>query len=187
MSLESLLDQSEIRMRTNIRNDGRGFESEIEQTNLAYERRGIASLNKVVPPMRVLGGGKRVIFMKNPYLDFLGTWTAQHGRAIFVEVKSTSDRRLRFNSTGGFNIDQWNSMKRWRRAGAACCLLWESIRMVSLWTPEMLLEREIAEDRSLSFDSGLLVERGLGNILWDYLPVLERAVWGAKNSSKQLL
>jgi hypothetical protein len=99
-----LLDQDEAAMtRTNWRNDGRGFQKEIEQTCGAYQNRRAATLRKVDPPTRVIGtaAARRVIFRPNPFLDFAGSWTARHGRAIFVEAKSTSTHRLPFARSGG--------------------------------------------------------------------------------------
>jgi len=187
MSLQSLLDEHERTNagRTNASNDGRGFQSELERTNLGYEQRGIAVLQKVDPPVRILGGGRnvrKVIFMKNPFNDYIGTWTARYGRALFIEAKSTQTERLQFNGSGNFTIDQWTAMKRWRRAGAACALLWQVGGRVRLWLPEALLAAERAEERAISFESGLPVPRGLSNIVWDYLPVLQGALWPVKKA-----
>src|SRR6187402_1485458 len=80
----------------NISNNGKGFEGLISKLAQAYAARWIATLEKVEPPVRVIGFGpaRKVIFLKNPFLDYVGTWTAAGGRAIFIEGKSTAEDRL---------------------------------------------------------------------------------------------
>lgn len=165
-------------VRTNWRNDGRGFQAEIAMTTQTYRARGIATIAKTDPPTRVVGGGlgRRIIYMENPWLDYLGVWTAHHGRALLIEAKAV-DGRLPFKASGGLSETQWIAMKAWRRAGAACCLLWRQKGRVCLYTPERLAEADAREDLSLCFEDGLPVPQGEGMAIWDFLPVLENAIW----------
>jgi len=175
-----LLDTLEKTTRTNSTNDGRGFQKEIERTCAAYQNRRTATLRKVDPPTRVIGRTpeeRRVFFMANPFLDFVGVWTARHGRALFVEAKSTATHRLPFSRSGGITSEQVGSIKTWRLAGAAACVVWKFGGKVVLLTPEHLMEAERLELKSITFDRGLPVVPGEGFILWDFLPVLERALW----------
>lgn len=171
--------------RTNRANDGRSFEEEVTASFDAYARRGIATGNKVTPPVRILWipdkqtgvRTQRVIQMKNPYLDFLSVWTAKYGRAIFLEAKSTATHRLLVNRDNGLKEHQVANMFRWRRAGAAVCLLWRFDSRCCLFTPEMVQTAIARGDKSLVFAEGLPVPSIAG--LWDFLPVLEAAIWPA--------
>lgn len=166
-------------MRTNAFNDGRSFQKEIELTLSGYENRGMARMAKVDPPVRIFGGGgsRKVLFTANPWLDYAGVWTAQYGRAIFVEAKSTSSDRLPINRHGGLTESQWTAMRAWRRAGAACALLWKFDRRVALFVPEMLDEAIRAGEISVRFDEGRAVENGQGKVLWDFLSTLSDVLW----------
>jgi hypothetical protein len=177
-----LLAEHESAMRTNWRNDGRGFQDELKRTAEHYRRQGIAKLEKADPPTRLVGGGKfrKVIFLANPFLDFVGVWTAHHGRALFIEAKSHESGRLPINTSGGVSTTQWAALMAWRAAGAATAVLWRKAGEVRLWTPEMLLAEEALGHKSLVFEPGLLVRQGQGPLIWDFLPVLEAAIWGQK-------
>ena len=119
----------------------------------------------------------RVIYQPNPFLDFIGVWTALGGKPLFIEAKSTSGHRLSFGSGGGFSEGQWSATHRWRSAGAACALVWEFDERVVLFTPELLLVAQASGAKSLKHEDGLPVARGVGAIVWDFLPVLEQANW----------
>ena len=181
-------EQTAAPTRTNMRNTGKAFEKEIEMTAAGYQSRRIATLRKVDPPVAVIwpfdrATGKkvqRVIFKQNPWLDYAGVWTAHHGRMLLVEAKSTSNHRLPFNRHGGLTTEQCATASTWRACGAAVCIVWQYAGKVVLFTPEMLREAEARGDKSLTHDSGLPVPRGEGGILWDFLGVLESAIWPAK-------
>ncbi len=176
-------EQPATPQRTNRGNDGRQFEAEVEATLTNYALRGILSGQKVSPPVRIIwkpdpstGKSRQIIIqMKNPYLDYLAVWTARHGRALFVEAKSTSVHRLAVNRDAGLKEHQVENMYRWRKAGAAVALLWKFNGTVCLWTPEMIQRAIAMEYKSLRFDEGLPVASEGG--LWDFLPVLEKALW----------
>lgn len=170
--------------RSNWRNTGKEFEKEMERTFGAYQSLRVASLRKVDPPVRLIyyvdkatGEKKtRTIFLQNPWMDFAGVWTARHGRAIFVECKSTATHRLGLRD-GQLSPDQRAAMRTWRCAGAAVCVVWQWAGRVCLFTPEMIAEAEARDDKSIVFEAGLPVPRGEGSILWDFIPVLERKLW----------
>jgi penicillin-binding protein-related factor A (putative recombinase) len=176
-----VLDEMDRPARTNFKNDGKGFESEIAATAEAYERAGIARLQKVDPPVRVFwkAGKQQVIFLKNPWLDFAGVFTKRGGRALFVEAKSIEVGRLKVDADGGLSSTQWSAMKSWRRAGAACCVLWRKHGEVRLYVPEMIQAALDAGDRSLVFEAGVSVPQGQGMVIWDFLSALEYVLWPA--------
>lgn len=165
--------------RTNASNDGRGFQKELEATCGAYQARRTATIRKVDPPTRLVGTGakRRVIFLPNPFLDFAGSWTARHGRAIVLEAKSTATHRLPFKRSGGLTEEQLSSMKVWRNASAATALLWRWNDRVALFLPEDLVGAENRGDKSLVFENGRPVPRGSGTVVWDFLAVLEATLW----------
>lgn len=168
--------------RTNRSNTGKGFESEIAATAEAYRVRGMATLRKVDPPVRVLWipdkktgeRRQRVIFQRNPWPDFSGCWTANGARSLFVECKSTATHRLGLRE-GQLGPDQVAALVAWRAAGAAVCLLWQWAGAVALFTPEMILASQSAGAKSLVFADGLHVPRGEGGVIWAFLSVLEGA------------
>lgn len=171
--------------RTNAGFTGKDFEKEIEQTAGVYNSRRIARLQKVDPPVAVIwipdpaNPGKkrqRVIFKRNPWLDFAGVWSARGGRALLVECKSTSNHRLGLRE-GQLGPEQVSAIKNWRLAGAASCVVWRFNERCVLFTPEMILQAEARGDKSLVFEAGLPVARGEGTLRWDFLATLEAAIW----------
>lgn len=178
-------DEAPQPLRTNRSNTGKVFEKEIETTAAGYHNRRIAVLRKVDPPVRLIyyfdkttqTKKTRTIFMANPFLDFVGIWSARGGRMLLVEAKSTATHRLPLNRDGGLTKEQVATIKTWRIAGAAVCVVWQWAGKVCLWTPEMLRAAEDQGDKSLEFEAGLSVERGEGNVVWDFLPVLAKSIW----------
>jgi len=160
-------------MRIN-RNDGRSFEKTLETINSQYERQGRATVSKVEPPCRVIGWGpqRKVIFLPNPYPDFLGVWTELGSRPLFFEAKSTSEPRLA-NDKSHLSDNQLEAMRRWRTAGAATFLLWEMAGVVTFWTMAMI-EAGLSARRSLVFEDGHQVESGTGFVFHDYLATARR-------------
>jgi hypothetical protein len=176
-------------MRTNWKNDGRAFQKEIELTAIGYLNRGIAKLEKVDPPVRIIGGGpsRRVIFLANPWLDWAGTWTEKYGRSLFIESKSTSTHRLAIGKDGGLTASQWAAMRQWRIAGAACAVVWQYGGAVALLLPETIAEAIGRKEASIPFEVGLRVPRGDGKVVWDFLNTLSEAIWPAvKKEAKSL-
>ncbi len=168
--------------RTNARNDGREFQGEIERSCGFYNSHRIATVRKCDPPIRIVWTPdkitkkpvQRVIFLQNPFLDYIGTWTARGARMLCIEAKSTSYHLLRFNADNGFKDKQWAAMKSWHWSGAACALLWKFNGKVMLFTPAMLFAVEATKAKSLKHEDGLRVEPGVGSLVWDFLPILAK-------------
>jgi penicillin-binding protein-related factor A (putative recombinase) len=171
----------DTRPRSNWANDGRAFQEEIELTCGAYNLAGIATIKKVDPPTRIVGSkeDRRVIFLPNPFLDYVGAWTARHSRAIFFEAKSTSEPRLKLGS-GGLTDSQINALGSWRLAAAATFVLWQHAGEVRLFTVEAIRWATSRGDRSLAFANGAPVRQGSATIIWDFLPVAAAQFWPAQ-------
>lgn len=124
------LDQMQARLRgervgrTNRSNTGKSFEAQIQKSIDEYHRLGVLWAHKVDPPVRMVG--KRVIFLRNPFLDFSGCYTADKGRALFFEAKSTAGHLLPLGSKGGITLQQIQTMRTLSKAGAAVFVLWRS-------------------------------------------------------------
>jgi len=162
-------------MTSNAANDGRGFEKSLQTICAIYEERGQAYFEKCEPPTRTVGWGasRKVIYMGNPFLDFNGTWTAEGGRAIHFEAKSTSEPVLPCGDKGGFSKSQREALSRWRRAGAGAFLLWEYDGAVMLFFECMILAG-LSERKSLVFADGLPVPAGKGFVFHDFLAVMRQ-------------
>lgn len=110
-----------------LSNTGKTFEKVLTHVFYAYRSTGIMDVRKTDPPVKVVGtGGRRqVIFMDNPWVDFLGAWKERSGRMIALEAKSTATNHLAVGKTGGVTARQWQALTDWSAAGAVCGILWE--------------------------------------------------------------
>ena len=162
-------------MTSNFNNDGRGFEKDLVRICELYKERGRAKLEKVEPPVRIIGWGpnRKVIFLPNPYLDFTGCWTEAGNRSLHFEAKSTTDPRLPCGGRDHFSMSQVNALRDWRKAGAGAFLLWEINGTVKLFF-EIMINTALEERKSLIFSDGLKVPSGKGFLFFDFLSVLEK-------------
>ncbi len=95
------------------------FEKAISEALTNYSIRNWMVAEKVSPPARVFG--KRVIFLSNPFLDFVGVHVRTQ-RAVFIEAKYTENPRLTMNAQ--LSKSQIISLERWSSAGAIAFVLW---------------------------------------------------------------
>lgn len=147
--------------RSNASNTGMAFQTELEMACRQYRSQLVAAIEKVSPPSRVVGTGyaRRVIFTANPFLDFVGTWTEFGGRAIFLEAKSTATHRLPLARPGGVTEDQVHALVGWKIAGAAAMLVWRFGGATALFTPQYVVDRATAGEKSLVFENGTPIPR----------------------------
>ncbi len=91
-----------------------------------YQFKGVMRLKRVSPPTRIIGGGasRKVIFLQNPFHDWIGVWTQGGGRMVVIECKSTEEARLPVGGSGGVTEDQWNELQHWNNANAVTFVLW---------------------------------------------------------------
>ena len=113
-------------LRTNRFNDGREFQAAVQAQLQDYQFQGIMRLRRVSPPTRIVGSGRcrRVIFLDNPFHDFIGVWSRGGGRMVVIECKDTEDGRLPVGGSGGVTENQWNQLQHWTNANAVAFVLW---------------------------------------------------------------
>jgi penicillin-binding protein-related factor A (putative recombinase) len=104
---------------------GKDFEGLLEAIFTGYANRGIANIEKVDPPVRVVGSGihRKIIFQENPWLDYAGVWTEMGGRMLILEAKSTEEERLPIGDKG-ITKNQMDNLAKWHRYGASIAILW---------------------------------------------------------------
>jgi penicillin-binding protein-related factor A (putative recombinase) len=156
--------------RSNAKNTGRSFEREMELTCTGYEQQHIATISKVAPPTRTVGGGRnmRAIYLANPFLDMIGV-IHKSGQAICIEAKSTSSHLLPIGSENGLTAKQCASMERWETGGALVVLVWQfNHQVVVIRSPQRKIPHPA---RSLRFEDfkDSIVPRGQGYIVYDFL------------------
>ncbi len=165
--------------------NGSTFEAAITRTLEAYRVYGVCDVEKVEPPIKTFGTpqNRKVIFLENPFLDFIGSWTEMAGKLLVIECKSTETDTL---SIGGIPVKagrrtvtaakgitqaQIDAGHRWHRAGAAVCYLWHYRGEVRLTTPHMLTV-QLRTRRSLRWCDAHPVPQGRGFIIYDFLALL---------------
>lgn len=145
-----------------------------------YRLAKIADIRKVDNPIKVFGAGpaKRVIHLENPWLDFVGVWTAAGGRMVCFEVKCTVDDTLRVLNPGqsgsGISHAQLMNALRWKAAGAAVGFLWGRGRELRIMTPTMV-QAATLNRRSVRWIDAHRVPEGPGQIFFDFLPLIQTA------------
>ena len=159
--------------RTNAGRDGREWEWLVAEAAARYERDGVLRLRKVTPPARVVGGGKdrKVVFLDNPFLDFVGVWSARGGRALLCECKDTSGDRLRLGD-GGLTDKQADALWQWHRSGAAAFVLWRAHSGVCLIPAWEVAASASGGAKSVEFPCGFVVAQADP---LRFLPALEAA------------
>lgn len=170
-----------MRRRRNTTNTGKGFEARISAINKAYETQNKALLRKCDPPSFsvVKNGQVRHQLLKNPFPDFVGVWTANNGRALFIEAKSTKEPRLALMGKSGVTANQCASLFSWYEAGAVACVLWEHKSIWKLVTIKAI-QKVLAEKRGNNFRKSIRWDEAIpipikpqyGTLTCDYLAVL---------------
>lgn len=157
--------------RTNRSNTGKRFEAEIEATCEEYRRLNAALIQKVDPPTKICGGN--VIFLRNPFLDFVGT---MEGSTVMFEAKSSRTHLLplcpitRGNpAKRGISLYQWQAMNRWADFGAIVFLLWNYREKVKRFELDEIRAAIGRGDKSLRFEDGGREIAQNGSIVWDFL------------------
>lgn len=111
-------------MRVSQANRGQALEQLIDFTNAQYAQRGIAQIDKVPTPVKVLritsGRIRDGFYDRKGTVDYIGTYK---GRSIIFDAKSTK-QSTRFDLKNVHN-HQVDYMVRAHNAGAVCFLLVE--------------------------------------------------------------
>jgi len=169
--------QPEKKLRTNRRNDGRGFENALEAIFTRYQSQGLLRLKKAEPPCKVMGfgAGRRVIFLRNPFLDFVGCWNERGGRFVNLEAKSTGKPVLPLNSDNGVTEAQVDALRYWTLAGGVAAVLWEHRGEVKMVLPLTIIGT-LTRRKSIRWeDAGRAIKPGLGLERWQILAALRSA------------
>lgn len=102
-------------------NRGRGLETAIEYANAQYQGKGIAVIQKVATPTKVLAGrrGDTKVIRQKSTVDFIGVW---QGRALAFDAKATVAQ--------GFTLShlqdhQYEFLRSWVDCGGIAFLLLE--------------------------------------------------------------
>lgn len=169
-------------LRVSTKNQGTWLERDIQRCCDVYREKCLLDLAKVEPPTRVLWTPKArrrpgqpeqtVLQLPNPFLDYVGAWRERGGRAVFLEVKSTSEPRLGIMQSSGIRDAQFFALQRWARAGGAVGVLWahrEELRFLPLEALEVRLKDGV---KHVKWEHARAIPRGMGWLTWDFLQVL---------------
>ncbi len=126
------------------------FESRVVRQCTGYLRDGRAKIHKVDPPTKVLGRG-RIIFLANPFLDFIGVAS---GRMFMFEAKRTERPYLPLGGRG-LAKKQINDLLAWRAADAITGILWEHDAVVRWISGYVMMTRIEENAKHLKPDDGI--------------------------------
>lgn len=150
------------------RNLGTSFEQEIERSCGTYAMNRIAKIHKCDPPTKVIG--KKIIYIENPFPDFVGSWTEKNGRALVFEAKRTEKAMLAVSERSGLKFDQLNQLDNWARGGAFAALLWQHKGETRAMTvPQIRRALRESGRKSLTWDQASILPRGNGWVRYDFL------------------
>jgi hypothetical protein len=104
---------------------GASLEEDVLRLAAQYERQRALTLRKVDPPTRVVGPGK-IVYLKNPFADFVGSWTERGGKVLILEAKHTQEDQLGIGIKGGVSRDQMHNLRVWHHAQAVSAVIWRA-------------------------------------------------------------
>lgn len=156
-------------------NRGMQLETEVEMTNEAYRKEGIACIEKIPTPVKVLRqmGNKITGFWeKKSTVDFSGVWK---GRGICFDCKETK-LKTRFDMKN-IKEHQLKHMKHFEKAGGMAFLI---VRFTKFNKTFIIKYSEIinylnnSSRKSIPYSEfSKEVKQGKGMVLVDYLKSLE--------------
>lgn len=161
------------RPKKNASNDGRRFEELFESVVTQYNYKRVLKLAKVDPPTRVVGPG-RIIFLANPFSDYVGSWSERQGRAIFIEVKSTMEDTLPIREDSCLKNKQIDDLIMWHGVGAAVGVVWESNFRAGFLPIGLIDSIRRSGRKHIRFDEADPIPQGVGLILFDFVVNLRR-------------
>lgn len=163
-----------IKRNTNRFNEGGAAQLMVEKTAEAYKQAAVLRLAKADPPLKVFGRGiaKKIIFLPNPFPDYIGAWTERAGRMLALEVKSTSEPRLTLN--GNISETQIGWLVHWHRSGAAVGVLWNCGPDWSFLPIGQIKQVWDSGVRHIKFEQCDRISQGQGFVLLDFAANLRR-------------
>lgn len=141
-------------------NSGKAFEAMISDLFRTMEIRKLAFMRKTDPPVKVMGAGanRRVIFLENPFLDYIGTIFSERRTVnwvpIAVECKSTSVHTLPMGLETKLTKKQIDNMRIMGDHGIGCFLFWSYDYRYRLFTRPFILKMYDSGAKSLKFEDG---------------------------------
>ncbi|MEK5272573.1 Holliday junction resolvase RecU [Aeribacillus sp. FSL K6-8394] len=168
-------------MAVSYANRGMSFEHLIERTNQQYFMKGIATIQKVATPWKVIRKGKQIVSAfpeKKSTVDFIGIY---NGRAIAFDAKSTRER-TRFPLS---NIEehQFNFLKQWKNNSGISFLLIDFTKKQEVYfltlseLEKWWNEAEKGGRKSIPYEwfvENCNLVKSKNGILLDYLGVIEK-------------
>lgn len=157
------------------KNTGKFLEQLITTIGNAYEAHRILKLAKVDPPSFVVRKESRyqAFFKRNPFVDYIGSWSKRGGRTLAIEAKSTSKPTLALCCEGGLRENQYINLHAWQNSGAAVGVLWEYDKTIKFLSLNKIMTILDTGKKSISFDLADEVKQGQGYILYDFEKNLE--------------
>lgn len=166
------------------------FEYLVEMTNNQYALKGIATIQKVATPWKVIRRGKKIVSAfpeEKSTVDFIGVF---NGRAIAFDAKSTRVN-TRFDLSN-LEDHQFEFLKRWKDNGGISFLLVEfaSLREIYILPFRHLEawwnEAKRGGRKSIPYNFFMMecdLVKGKNGILLDYLSIIEKRVRASGKSS----
>lgn len=145
------------------------FEDNIEKVLTQYSHQELMLIKKVEPPTRTLGSGfkRRVIYLENPFLDFIGAWREQGGRLVCFEAKHTDKPRLPLNDSG-LKETQRQAMRSWYNYLGVTFALWGYAGEVRFVSVHLVMQTWRAGAKSIEWEQAEVIPQGKGFVLFDF-------------------
>ena len=158
-------------MKTSKR--GGELERTLEAIHGVYRMTRRAKVHKVDPPVRIVGGGgaRRIIFLENPFVDYVGAWTERNGRMLAIEAKETTEPRLDM-ATAKLSGTQQLALTQWRDSGALALVCWRHEGEIRLVTIAIMLAEQAAGRASVRWSRAVPLLRT--EVPHDYLETADR-------------
>ena len=164
-------------------NRGQTLEKMIELSNNQYASRGIATVQKIPTPVKVLsnkGGRVSGFYEKKSTVDYIGVWK---GRGVAFDAKETKVT-TRFDLKN-IHDHQYRYMKNWQENGGISFLIvmfstLDEIYYLSFGELEYWVEED--DRKSIPYESFEHRIQG-GNVVVDYLKVIEEVQYGINTTT----
>ena len=157
-------------------NRGMGLETLIEHANEQYQAQGLAIIQKIATPWKVIRRGSQIVSAfpeKKSTVDFIGTY---RGRPIAFDAKSTQNKtRIPLSN---FEDHQIKFLLQWLRYGGAAFFIVEFAALDEIYYLEIMDFWEIYKSGEKSIpvkwmrEHGTRLQQGRGVVL-DYLEAIK--------------
>lgn len=135
--------------------NGQDAETQLDKQHTKYQEAGLAIIDKLWPPTRMVDNRGTVKIMGRAAIDF-GGMICGSGRAVFAELKSTArpEPSLKLapppkpgkKVAGGLRVEQVAHLAHRAIGGAVVTILWHRAGVLGLLLPDVF-RRVIVDDR----------------------------------------